>query len=128
MEHVKADRRGFLKRLATVVGGLALIPAIARPAHAGRSHWRGWGYGGGFNRGFNNRGFYGGGYPAYGGYSRGYYGGGIPYGGGYYGGYPYGGGYYGGGIPYGGSLNIGVPILKLEKPKGVIDTLSLLEC
>jgi len=128
------NRRGFLRRLAAVVGGMAAIPVLARPAQAGRSRYRGgWGYGG-----FR-------GYPGYGGYGyrrvsshRRYWGGGVPYGGyggGYYGGF--GRGLYGGGLysPFQGGVapynfyNGGYypPILKLQKSK-VMDPLALLEC
>jgi len=116
-----------------VVGGLAAVPMFARPAHAGRSHWRGWGgygYGmrrSGFRRGFGGYGGYGGfgGYRGFGGYGTGIYNRGYmgaPFGGGLYS--PYGG--YGGMGGYGG-YGYGIPILKREKPRA-IDALSMLEC
>jgi hypothetical protein len=138
MENSKADRRGFLRKMVAVVGGLAAVPMLSRPAQAGRSHRRGYGYGyrrSSFRRGWGGygyRGFYGPGYY----YGRGYYR--APYGGYYYGrgyyGAPYGGyysPYYGGwggyGYPGYGGYGVGVPMLKRDEPRA-IDALSLLEC
>jgi len=134
MEYGNANRRGFLKRLATAVAGLMLVPAIASPAQARWSRYRRGGWGGyGFYRGPNRR-FYGGfpgyGYGGYGPVYRGY-GGFAPglYNRGYYGGrLPYGGGFYGPVAPPVPFYNYGVPILKREKPRDVFDTLTLLEC
>jgi len=122
------SRRGFLKGMAALLGGIGVFSLTAAPARAGRSHWRGGygGYGGGFRR--SGRRYYGG-YG--GGYGGGYYGGYAPR---YYGG---GGGYYGGGyaVPYvspvvpvrpyynGGFYG---PIMKRDAPRA-IDALSLLE-
>jgi len=139
MPNVMENRRGFLTRLAAVVGGLAAVPVLARPAQAGRSHWRGgwggYGFGGYGRRSWSHRRYWGG-YP-YGGF------GGYPYGG--YGGYGfapryynYNGGFYGGGIyrPFQGGIgpynfyNGGgfyPPMLKLQKAK-VMDPLALLDC
>jgi hypothetical protein len=61
------NRRGFIKRLAAVVGGLAAVPVLARPAQAGRSRWRGgwggYGYGGWSRRSWSHRRFWGPGFP-----------------------------------------------------------------
>src|SRR4051794_12427191 len=84
MDTNQVNRRGFLGRLAAIVGGLAVVPTLAQPAMAGRSRWRrygGWGYGGPRWTTHRRR-FYG--------YGPGYYGG---YGG--WGGYGYGPGYNG---------------------------------
>ena len=139
MNTTATNRRGFLKRLAAVCGGLAAIPVLATSVNArsirrgwglggwgGRSFRRGWGFGapGLYGRGFYGAPFYGGGYYGPGMYGRGYFGGGIapvPFGGYYGGGYypaPPIGGYYGGYY---------TPILKLEK-KQAVDALALLEC
>src|SRR5512135_3000959 len=126
MEDRKADRRGFLRKMVAVVGGLAAIPMLSRPAQAGRSHWRGWGgYGYGYRRSSFRRGWRG--YPGYGGYGPGFYGRGFygaPYGGFYS---PYYGGYGGYGVPGYGGYGVGIPIMKREEPRA-IDALSLLEC
>jgi hypothetical protein len=144
MENSKADRRGFLRKMVAVVGGLAAVPMLSRTAQAGRSHWRGYGYG--YRRSGYRRGWGGYRYRGYG-YGPGYYRGysGVPYGGYYgrgYSGVPY-GGYYGrgySGVPYGGyygpyyggyggygGYGVGIPMLKREEPRA-IDALSLLEC
>jgi hypothetical protein len=133
MEATRNNRRGFLRRALTIVGGLAAVPALAQPALAGRSHWRrGWGRGfGGWGPGFGGRGY--GRWPSshrrfYGGYPR--YGPGF---GGYGGGF-YGRGFYGAPYaPYSAPITpyysrgyIG-PIMKLETSKP-LDALALLEC
>jgi hypothetical protein len=128
MENSKADRRGFLRKMIAVVGGLAAVPMLSRPAQAGRSHWRGYGYG--YRRSRSRRRWGGYGYPGYGGwggygpryYGRGYYR--APYGG-YYS--PYYGGWGGYGYPGYGGYGVGIPMLKREEPRA-IDALSLLEC
>ena len=92
MKYGKVNRRGFLKRVAAVVVGLALVPAFAAPAQARWPHHRGWGGGGYRGYGWGMRRPFYGGFPGYGYggyapgfyYSRGYYGGGLPYGGGFY--------------------------------------------
>lgn len=113
MATLQLNRRGFFGRLAAVVGGLAVVPALTQTAHA-RSWRRGWGWGS--HRRFwgfpgLGRGFYGGYGPGfYGGYGPGFYGGGpLFYNRGYYGApfvtpyystpyySPYGAPYYGGG-------------------------------
>ncbi|MBX6311491.1 MAG: hypothetical protein IRY99_00995 [Isosphaeraceae bacterium] len=134
MTTTRETRRGFLGRVAAVLGGLAAVPALARPAQAGRTTWRRWGWGPYYRRWtrttFRFRRFYGGPYGGYYGprfYGPGFYG----YGPGFYGpGYvPFGGfqlriyrgpGFYGPGY-YGGYP----PILKRDKP--FPDPLSLLE-
>lgn len=127
MENNRTDRRGFLGKLVAVVGGLAAVPMLSRPALAGRSHWRGWGgYGYGMRRSGIRPGY--GGYGGIGGYGNGFYNRGFnvsPYGGGIYspgfggyGGYPGYGGY--------GGYGVGIPILKRDDRRA-IDVLSLLE-
>ncbi len=128
MQSGMENRRGFIKRLAAVVGGLAAIPVLARPAQAGRSRWRGGygGYGGWGRRSFSRRRFWGPGIP-YGGYGG--WGGYNP---GIYNRYYYGGGLYspfqGGVVPY--NLYRGgyyPPVMKLQKSQ-VMDPLALLDC
>ncbi|GAC1463307.1 MAG: hypothetical protein NVSMB9_00600 [Isosphaeraceae bacterium] len=68
------NRRSFLKGLGALLGGLGAVTLVAKPAHAGRSHWRG-GYGGfgGYGYGGRRSGirrFYGGGYGGYGGFQN----------------------------------------------------------
>ncbi len=130
MQSSMENRRGFIKRLAAVVGGLAAVPVLARPAQAGRSHWRGgwggYGYGGWGRRSWSHRRFWGPGLP-YGGY------GGWGYGPGFWNGGSYGGRIYrpfrGGIGPYNYYYGSGYypPMLKLQKSK-VMDPLALLEC
>jgi hypothetical protein len=126
MDGKATTRRGFLSRLAAWAGGVALVPAMAGPAMAGRSRRRwgwgypGWGYGYGRRVSSRRRRFFYGGYP----YGRGFYGGGF-YNRGYYGApyaplprpapYFYPRGYYG-------------PLLKLDTPARTLDPLALLEC
>ncbi|HEX8200864.1 MAG TPA: hypothetical protein VF590_10270 [Isosphaeraceae bacterium] len=95
MENQITHRRGFLGKLAAALGGLALIPGLARPALAGRSSRRRYGFGGyGYGYGYG----YGPGFAPYGrpyrrsSYRRGF--------GGYGYGYPGPGAYGGYGGPY----------------------------
>jgi hypothetical protein len=89
-------RRGFLGRALALVGGLAVVPAFAQRAEAGRSRFRrGWGGWGGYGYGYGRRrSHYRRGWGGYGGFGRSYYGGYGGYGRSFYGGY---GGY---GVPY----------------------------
>ena len=132
------NRRGFLKGMAALLGGIGIVSLTAAPAQAGRSRWRGGygGYGGGY-------GGYGGGYGGYGGGGYGGYGGGYRRSGGRYYGGGYGGGYapryYGGGGFYGNPYGAPVvpfqpfynrgfygPVMKRDAIRA-IDALSLLE-
>jgi hypothetical protein len=53
MEDPKVARRRFLRRIATIVGGLAIAPMLGETAEADdrRWRWRGWGWRGNPNRG-----------------------------------------------------------------------------
>lgn len=85
MNHEINSRRGFLKGLAGVFGGLGAMAFLTKPAQAGRSRWRGgYGFGGprwNSHRRWGGPGYYGG-YGGYGGYGPGLYNRG-PYGGPY---------------------------------------------
>jgi hypothetical protein len=126
MDHHVTNRRGFLGRLAAMVGGLGLLSALPRPALAGRSTRRRYGYGG---YGYGGYGVPYGGYGRIPSRRRGYGGYGYGYPGGYGGPYvqpyfvPAPPPFYG---PYGPPRGIYLRLNGPARPR-VTDALSLLE-